>query len=116
MKLLVFGIGGCGSRLAGEFSELNRKARLERRVQIVANSYAINNDQSGLTQLKARCRELQTVFVNRILEDQSAKAGAEVMRVEGSRVLTAIKPGDSYWPLAPRGISAPAESLSWRNN
>ncbi len=96
MKLLVFGIGDCGSRLAGEFSELNRKARLERRVQIIANSYAINNNQNGLAQLKARYRELQTIFVNRILEDQSAKAGAEVMRVECGRVLTAIRPGDFY--------------------
>jgi cell division GTPase FtsZ len=75
---------------------LNKKAKLERRVQIVANSYAINNDQNALTQLKARYRELQTVFVNHILEDQSARAGADVMRVEGGRVLTAIKPGDFY--------------------
>ncbi len=96
MKLLVFGIGDCGSRLAGEFSELNRKAKLERRVQIIANAYAINNDRSGLAQLKARCRELQTIFVNRTLEEQSAKSGAEIMRVEGGRVLTAIRPGDFY--------------------
>ncbi len=52
MKLLVFGIGNCGSKIAGEFSELNKKARAERRTQIVTNSYAINNDQADIASLK----------------------------------------------------------------
>ena len=30
MKFLVLGIGDCGSKIAGEFSELNRKAKAER--------------------------------------------------------------------------------------
>lgn len=98
MKLLVFGLGDSGSRLAGEFSKLDRKAKSERRIQIIANAYAINNDQPKLTQLRASFRELQTIFVNRILEgtDISAKAGADLMREEGSRVLLAVKPADFY--------------------
>lgn len=97
MKLLVLGIGDCGSRIAGEFSELNRKAKAERRVQILANSYAINNDQPKLIWLKTNHRELQTIYVGRTLEgEKSAKAGADIMREEGTRVLIAVKPGDFY--------------------
>lgn len=97
MKLLVLGIGDCGSRIAGEFSELNRKARAERHVQIIANAYAINNDQPKLLWLKTNHRELQTVYVGRMLEgEKSARLGADIMREEGSRVLTQVKPGDFY--------------------
>lgn len=98
MKLLVIGIGDCGSRLAGEFSELNRKAKSELHVQIIANAYAINNDQPGLAQLRSAFHELQAIFVNRTLEGTTiaAKAGADLMREEGSRILLGVKPADFY--------------------
>lgn len=97
MKLMVLGIGDCGSRLAGEFSELNKKAKAEHRVQIVTNAYAINNDQPKLTSLRTTYRDLQTIYVGRTLEgDKTAKAGADIMREEGNRVLTAVKPSDFY--------------------
>lgn len=100
MKLLVMGVGDCGSRIAGFFSDLNRKARAERHVQIVTSAYAVNNKRDELLSLarRAEFRELQTVFVNRTFDGSkaSAVAGAELMRVEGGRVLTAIKPGDFY--------------------
>jgi cell division GTPase FtsZ len=97
MKLMVLGIGDCGSKLAGEFSELNKKARAERRVQIVTNAYAINNDQPKLASLKTTYRELQTIYVGRTFEgDKTAKAGADIMRDEGNRVLTSVKPSDFY--------------------
>ncbi len=97
MKLLVLGIGDCGSRIAGEFTELNKKARLERRVQIIANAYAINNEQPGLLGLKSNHRELHTIYVGRMLEgEKSARLGADIMREEGNRVLTQVKPGDFY--------------------
>ena len=97
MKLLVIGIGDCGCNLAGAFAELNRKAKAERRVQIIVGAYAVNNNQSSLDSLsKAKRKELQTIFINRSLEDigKFAEAGAELMRLEGGRVLTAVKPGD----------------------
>jgi cell division GTPase FtsZ len=98
MKLLVIGIGDCGSRLAGEFSELNRKAKSDLHVQIIANAYAINNDQPGLAQLRSAFRELQAIFVNRTMEGTTiaAKAGADLMREEGSRILLGVKPADFY--------------------
>ena len=97
MKFLVLGIGDCGSKIAGEFSELNRKAKAERRVQIIANAYAINNDQPGLLSLKTSHRELHTIYVGRMFEgDKSARLGADIMREEGNRVLTQVQPGDFY--------------------
>jgi cell division GTPase FtsZ len=98
MRLLVLGLGGCGSRLAGAFSELNRKAKSEFRVQIIANAYAINNNQASLSQLKTSFRELLTISVNRTMEvaDTSSKVGADLMREEGSRILSAVKPSDFY--------------------
>jgi len=98
MRLLVIGIGDCGSRLAGEFTDLNRKAKSERKVQIVTNAYAINNDKASIDSVKSKYRDLQTIYVNRSIADfgTMASAGAELMREEGGRILTAINPGDFY--------------------
>ena len=99
MKLLVIGVGDCGSRIAGCFSNLNKKAKIDRRVQIVNGSYAVNNNREELLSLaRNEYRDLQTIFVNHTFSDSntSAMAGAEMMRIEGGRVLTAIKPGDFY--------------------
>ncbi len=99
MKLLVIGVGDCGCRLAGCFSDLNRKARSERRVQIVTGAYAVNNDRDELlSQAKNEFKELQTIFVNHKFsaDNTSAVAGAEMMRIEGGRVLTAIRANDFY--------------------
>ena len=35
MRVLVIGLDNCGCRIAGEFIELNRRAKSERRVNIV---------------------------------------------------------------------------------
>jgi tubulin-like protein CetZ len=97
MKLLVIGVGNCGSRVAGAFSDLNRKAKAERRVQIVTTAYAVNNDREELDSL-SRAKDVRTIHVNKSFESgkESAVSGAEIMKIEGGRVLTAIKPGDFY--------------------
>jgi cell division GTPase FtsZ len=98
MRVLAIGIGDCGSRLAGEFTSLNKKARSERRVQIITNAYAVNNDKVSLESTKARYRDLHTLYVNRTISDFGgiASAGAELMREEGGRILTGINPSDFY--------------------
>ena len=97
MKLLVIGVGNCGSRIASAFADLNRKAKTERRVQIVTTAYAVNNDREELAAI-SRIRDVQTIFVNKSFESgkESALSGAEIMKIEGGRVLTAVKPGDFY--------------------
>jgi len=99
MKLLVIGMGDCGCRVAGCFSELNRKAKAERKVAVITGAYAVNNDREELASMvKNEFRDLQTIFVNHKFEDgtRSALAGAEMMKLEGGRVLTAIKSNDFY--------------------
>jgi cell division GTPase FtsZ len=98
MRLVVIGLGDCGSRLAGEFIELNRKAKSERKVQIITNAYAINNDEAVLDSIKSGHRELNTVYIKRSIEggEVLADTGADIMRVEGGRVLSSIRPGDFY--------------------
>jgi cell division GTPase FtsZ len=97
MKLLVIGVGNCGSRIAGAFSDLNRKAKTERRVQIVTTAYAVNNNREELASL-SRAKDIQAIFVNKSFDSgkESAVTGAEIMKIEGGRVLTGIKPGDFY--------------------
>jgi tubulin-like protein CetZ len=99
MKLLVIGVGDCGSRIAGQFSELNKKAKSERRVQIINGAYAVNNDRAELTSLtKAEHKDMQAIFVKHTFNDnnKSAAAGADLMKEEGGRVMTAISANDFY--------------------
>lgn len=99
MKLLVIGVGDCGSRLAGCFSDLNKKAKAERHIQIITGAYAVNNERDELLSLaKNEHKDLQTIFVSHKFDSNnpSALAGAEMMRVEGGRVLTAIRSNDFY--------------------
>ena len=56
MKLVVIGFGQCGSRIADEFSRLNRKAISNRGIEITPGIFAVNTDAadlSGLTSIKA---------------------------------------------------------------
>ena len=56
MKLLVIGCGQCGGRIADEFARLNVRARVQRGIDIVSESLAVNTDiadLSGLSYLKS---------------------------------------------------------------
>jgi len=44
MKLIVVGFGQCGGRIADEFARLNRKARAQRGIDIIAGAFAVNTD------------------------------------------------------------------------
>jgi cell division GTPase FtsZ len=99
MKLLVIGVGDCGCRIAGSFTELNKRARADKKVQVVNGAYAINNDREWLVSLtKNEFRDLLPVLINHEFENanKSALAGAEMMKIEGGRVLTGIKSNDFY--------------------
>jgi cell division GTPase FtsZ len=97
LKLLVIGVGDCGSRISSCFSNLNKKAKADRRVQIITGAYAVNNNRDELLSMRNDARDLQTVFINHMFRDgQSAVEGADMMRIEGGRVITAIRPNDFY--------------------
>lgn len=111
MKLLVIGVGDCGCRLAGEFAQLNKRARSEQRVSIVSHAYAVNNDEASLTAIIKGNEGLQPVFIKGTLKDKSSESGAELMREEGDRVMAAMSSSEFFETDAFLFIAGAAGSL-----
>jgi cell division GTPase FtsZ len=96
MKLMVIGIGDCGCKVAREFAELNRMARSERRVNIITSAYAVNTDQTFLTELtKPGWEWFKPVPIRGPVDpgDKSTESGAKLMRQESERVMLAMRLG-----------------------
>jgi cell division GTPase FtsZ len=56
LKVVVIGLGQCGGRIADEFARMNRRARADRGIEIVTDTFAINTDTadlSGLSNIRA---------------------------------------------------------------
>ena len=51
MKLMIIGLGQCGSRIADEFARLNKKARAQRGIEICPGVFAVNTDSADLSGL-----------------------------------------------------------------
>ncbi|MBN1643469.1 MAG: cell division protein FtsZ [Dehalococcoidales bacterium] len=96
MKLLVIGCGQCGGRIASEFARLGMRARVERSVDIITDTFAINTDTADLTGLSYIKRE----FDHRILIGVRTTSGhgvgkineiaAEVAKEDSDKILEAI--------------------------
>jgi len=71
MKLVVVGIGQCGSRIADEFARLNRKARAQRGIEIATGCFAVNTDAADLSGLS----NIRADYQHRILIGQDKRAG-----------------------------------------
>jgi cell division GTPase FtsZ len=96
MKLMVIGVGDCGCKLAREFAELNKTSRSERHVNIITSAYAVNNDQTFLTELtKPGWEWLKPVPIRGPVDlgDRSTESGAKLMRQESERVMLAMRLG-----------------------
>ena len=114
MKLLVVGIGDCGANLASEFAKLNKKARAERNINIITRAYAVNANQASLTALtRSKPELLETYFVHDSTErgGKSSEVGAEIMRMEGERMISAMNPGDFFQTDAFLFVAGAAGSL-----
>ena len=96
MKLFVIGFGQCGSRIADEFSRLNARARLHRRLEIVPGAFAVNTDVADLSSLSS----IKSDFRHRILIGNRKtgshgvgkinEMGAEVARQDSDKVIEAV--------------------------
>ena len=97
MKLLVIGFGQCGSNIADGFARLNKRARSQRRIEIVTGAFAVNTDLadlSGLTHIKPD-------YHHRILiggrksgghgVGKINELGAEIAREDADKVIDAIR-------------------------
>ena len=103
MKLLVIGLGQCGSRIADEFVRLNKLAMSTRRTTIVTGAYAVNTDQADLTGLQY----IGSDYLHRILiggrktwghgVGKVNEMGAELAREDGDKVIDAIKSSPGFY-------------------
>jgi cell division GTPase FtsZ len=97
MKLVVIGFGQCGSRVADEFSRLNRRARVHRGIEIVTGVFAVNTDAADLSGLTS----INSDYQHRILiggrktsghgVGKINELGAEIAREDGDKVVDAIR-------------------------
>jgi cell division GTPase FtsZ len=103
MRLVVVGLGQCGGRIADEFARLGRKARSNRRIEIITGVYAVNTDQADLTGL----RTIGGDFHHRILiggrktsghgVGKINEAGAAVAKADSYKVIDAVRTGERFY-------------------
>jgi cell division GTPase FtsZ len=97
MKLVVIGFGQCGGRVADEFALLNKKARSNRRIEIVPGCFAVNTDAADLSGLQT----IKSDYQHRILiggrrtgghgVGKINELGAEVARQDVDKIVDAIR-------------------------
>jgi len=102
MKLLVIGCGQCGGRVAEQFTRINIKARLERGIDIVTGSFAVNTDIADLTGLSA----IKPDYQHRILiggqktgghgVGKINELGAEIAREDSDKIIGAIRTTERF--------------------
>jgi len=97
VKLLVLGLGQCGSNLADVFARINRRARGQRGIEIVTGCYAVNTDMADLTGLNNISKD----FRHRILiggrkagghgVGKINELGAEIAKEDADKVIDAVR-------------------------
>lgn len=103
MRLLVIGLGQCGSRIADEFVRLSRRAQAQWGINIVTGTFAVNTDQTDLTGLS----HIGSDFMHRILiggrktwghgVGKINEMGAELAREDGDKVIDAIRTAPAFF-------------------
>jgi len=96
VKLLVIGCGQCGGRIADEFARLDRRARRQRRMEIITDAFAVDTDiadLSGLTTIKADYHHRILIGGQKTRGHGVGKVnelGAEVAKEDGDMVVEAV--------------------------
>jgi cell division GTPase FtsZ len=103
MKLLVIGLGQCGSRIADEFAGLNHRARAQRGIEIVTGAFGINTDVADLSGL----RHIKSDYQSRIViggrkasghgVGKINEMGAQLAREDGDKVINAIRTAKRFF-------------------
>jgi len=103
MKLMLIGLGQCGSRIADEFVRMNRTAESQRRTSIITGAFAVNTDQADLTGLE----HIRSDYMHRILiggrktwghgVGKVNEMGAELAREDGDKVIDAIRTAPNFY-------------------
>jgi len=97
MKLVVIGLGQCGSRIADEFARLNRQALSQRNTEICPGVFAVNTDAADLSGLHT----IKPDYQHRILiggrktgghgVGKINEVGAEIAREDADKVVDALR-------------------------
>jgi len=103
MKLLVIGLGQCGGRVADRFAGLNKRAHALRKIDILADAFAVNTDVTDLSGL----RTIKSDYKHRILiggqrtnghgVGKVSELGAEIAREDTDKVIDAIRRSDKFY-------------------
>ncbi|MFH1002604.1 MAG: tubulin/FtsZ family protein [Chloroflexota bacterium] len=102
MKLLVIGCGQCGGRIADEFARLNRRARVQRSIDIVTDAFAVNTDVADLSGLSF----IRPDYQHRILiggqktsghgVGKINELGAEIAREDSDKLVESIRTAERF--------------------
>ena len=97
MKLIVVGFGQCGGRIADEFARLNRRAHVQRGINIITAAFAVNTDVADLSGLTG----IRPDYQHRILiggrktgghgVGKINELGAEIAKEDGDKVIETIR-------------------------
>ena len=103
MKLVVIGLGQCGSRIADEFARLNKQAISQRKTEICPGIFAVNTDATDLSGL----RIIKSDFQHRILiggrktgghgVGKINEVGAEIAREDADKVVDALRSSKNFY-------------------
>lgn len=103
MRLVVVGLGQCGSRIADEFARMGKTASRHRGIQIITGIYAVNTDQADLTGL----RTIKPDFHHRIIIGGGKTGGHGVGKInevaaalakwDGYKVIDAVRSGPRFY-------------------
>ena len=97
MKLVVIGIGDCGSNIAAEFVRLGSKAKAETGVDVIVRSYAINDDIAHLNTLRKVGDKLLTIQLPAPSSSvKESEVGADLMRSNGDRIIATMRAGEFF--------------------
>ena len=102
MKLLVIGLGQCGGRIADRFARLNKRAHAQRKITIIADSFAINTDVADLSGL----RTIKPDYKHRVLiggqkanghgVGKVSELGAEIAREDSDKIIDSIRTAERF--------------------
>ena len=90
MKLVVVGFGQCGGYIADEFARLNKRARRQRRINIILDALAVDSDAAALAGLST----VKSDYQHRVLIGGSRMKGAGVNGDSG--LATEIAGNETY--------------------
>ena len=103
MKLVAIGFGQCGGKIADEFSKINARARLHRRIQILDGVFAVNSDTADLSCLSS----IPSDYKHRILignrktgghgVGKKNEIGAQIASKDADKVVEAVRSTKGFY-------------------